>query len=369
MWRWVVRRKAVPERKQRRVAAFLRQIPKVERQLLIPTRPGIRQFPGERRIAEKHIGDAFPFRPRQPRCDKRIPGRQLLGHDHRSPRNENDDNFFALRFHALDEIGVIATHVDEKGFLRFAPLGGVYPLTLFGHRVIFGNGTIGVIGREEKDVKNGEVKMDQLFIDVGARDTASSPVQVGDAACFWRDYADTGERMISKAMDDRIGCAVLIDILRQLGKSPHDLYFVFTVQEEVGLRGATTSTYGVQPDIAVAVDVTDTGDTPESNTMAVALGKGPAIKVKDSGMLAHPALKNLLVQTASEAKMPFQLEVLTAGSTDAAAMQLSREGVPAGVISIATRYVHTPSEMVDYEDVQNAVKLLTTFLSKPIKLD
>ncbi len=269
----------------------------------------------------------------------------------------------------MDEIGVIATHVDEKGFLRFAPLGGVYPLTLFGHRVIFGNGTIGVIGREKKDIKNGEVKMDQLFIDVGARDTASSPVQVGDAACFWRDYADMGERMISKAMDDRIGCAVLIDILRQLGKSPHDLHFVFTVQEEVGLRGATTSTYGVQPDIAIAVDVTDTGDTPESNTMAVALGKGPAIKVKDTGMLAHPALKNLLVQTASEAKIPFQLEVLTAGSTDAAAMQLSREGVPAGVISIATRYVHTPSEMVDYEDVQNAVKLLTTFLSKPIKLD
>ncbi len=269
----------------------------------------------------------------------------------------------------MDEIGVIVTHVDEKGFLRFAPLGGVFPLTLYGHRVIFGNGAIGVIGREKKDAKGTEVKMDQLFIDVGAHDAASSPVQVGDAACFWRDYADLGARMISKAMDDRIGCAILIDTLRQLGKSPHDLFFVFTVQEEVGLRGATTSTYGVQPDVAIAVDVTDTGDTPESNTMAVGLGKGPAIKVKDTGMLAHPALKNLLVQTASEAKMPYQLEVLTGGSTDAAAMQLTREGVPAGVISIATRYVHAPSEMVDYDDVQNAVRLLMTFLGKPIKLE
>jgi putative aminopeptidase FrvX len=269
----------------------------------------------------------------------------------------------------MDEIGVMVTYVDEKGFLRFAPLGGVNPLTLFGHRVIFENGCIGMIGREKKEIKAGEIKMDQLFIDVGARDAASSPVQVGDAASFWRDYADMGERMISKAMDDRIGCAILIDTLRQMGKSPHDLYFVFTVQEEVGLRGATTSTYGIQPDVALAVDVTDTGDTPESNTMSVGLGKGPAIKVKDTGMLAHPALKNLLAQTANEAKIPYQLEVLTGGSTDAAAMQLTREGVPAGVLSIPTRYVHTPSEMIDYGDVQNAVKLLMTFLSRPIKLD
>ncbi len=269
----------------------------------------------------------------------------------------------------MDEIGVMVTHVDEKGFVRFAPLGGVNPLTLYGHRVIFENGAVGMIGREKKDVKAGEVKMDQLFIDVGAQDVASSPVQVGDAAGFWRDYADTGNRMISKAMDDRIGCAILIDTLRQLAKSPHDLFFVFTVQEEVGLRGATTSTYGIQPDVAIAVDVTDTGDTPESNTMSVALGNGPAIKIKDTGMLAHPALKNLMIQTASDSKIPYQLEVLTGGSTDAAAMQLTREGVPAGVLSIPARYLHTPSEMVDYGDVQNAVKLLTTLLSRQIKLD
>lgn len=269
----------------------------------------------------------------------------------------------------MDEIGVIATHIDEKGFVRFAPIGGVFPLTLFGHRVIFGNGTVGVIGRERKGSKPTEVKMEQLFIDVGARDPASSPVQIGDAAGFWREFVDLGDRMIAKAMDDRIGCAVLIETMRELRKSPHDIYFVFTVQEEVGVRGATTSAFGIQPDIAIAIDVTDTGDTPEATTMAVGIGKGPAIKVKDSLMLAHPAVKNMLVETAQEAKLPYQLEILVHGSTDAAAMQVSREGVPAGVVSIPERYVHTPSEMVDYADVQNAVKLLTSFLVKPLKMD
>jgi putative aminopeptidase FrvX len=269
----------------------------------------------------------------------------------------------------MDEIGVMVTHVDEKGFLRFASIGGVFPINLNGSRCRFGNGVIGIFGHEKKDATRTEVKMDRMFIDVGATSANDAPVGVADAAGFWRGFADLGDRMIAKAMDDRIGCAVLIETMRQLKKSPHDVYFVFTVQEEVGLRGATTSAYGVQPDLAVAVDVTDTGDTPESTTMAVALGKGPAIKVKDSGMLAHPGVKNLLVETAQQAKIPHQLEVLVGGTTDAMAMQVTREGVPAGVISIPSRYIHTPSEMVDFNDVQNAVKLLVNLLSKPFKLD
>lgn len=269
----------------------------------------------------------------------------------------------------MDEIGVMVTHVDEKGFLRFASIGGVFPINLNGGRCLFGNGVLGVFGHEKKDATRNEVKMDRMFIDVGTANSNDSPVGVGDAAGFWRDFADLGDRIIAKAMDDRIGCAVLIETMQQLKKSPHEVYFVFTVQEEVGLRGATTSAYGVQPDLAIAVDVTDTGDTPESTTMAVALGKGPAIKVKDSGMLAHVGVKNLLVETAQQAKIPYQLEVLVGGTTDAMAMQTSREGIPAGVVSIPTRYVHTPSEMVDFSDVQNSVKLLVSLLSKPIKLE
>jgi endoglucanase len=269
----------------------------------------------------------------------------------------------------MDEIGVIITHIDGKGFARFAPIGGVYPLTLYGQRCRFANGVVGVFGREVKDSTATEVTLNKLFIDIGATSQDDAPVGVGDPAGFWRDFSDLGGRIVSKAMDDRIGCVVLIEVLRQLKKSPHDVYFVFTVQEEVGLRGATTSAYGVQPDLALAVDVTLTGDTPEANTMAVQLGKGPAIKVKDAGMLAHPAVKNLLAETAREAKIPYQFEVLTGGTTDAMAMQTTREGVPAGCLSVPTRYVHTPSEMIDFNDLQNAIKLLVAVLGKQIKLD
>jgi endoglucanase len=269
----------------------------------------------------------------------------------------------------MDEIGVMVTHIDEKGFLRFASLGGVFANTLVGHRCRFENGIVGAFGQEKKNSSRTETQLDKMFIDIGARDGKNSPINVGDAAGFWREFTDLGDRMIAKTMDDRIGCAVLIETLRELKKSPHEIFAVFTVQEEVGVRGATTSAFGVQPDVAIAIDVTDTGDTPESNTMAVALGKGPAIKVKDSGMLAHRGVKTALITAAQENKIPYQLEVLTGGSTDAMAMQVSREGVPAGVVSIPTRYVHTPSEMVDFDDAQNAVKLLVAFLGKPIKLD
>ena len=269
----------------------------------------------------------------------------------------------------MDEIGVMVTYVDDKGFARFGSMGGVSPINLTGSRCVFENGVVGVFGRETKNASWSEVKLDKMFIDVGATSASNAPVGVGDAASFWRDFTDLGDRLVAKAMDDRIGCVVLIETMHQLKKSPHDVYFVFTVQEEVGPRGAMTSAYGIAPDVAIAVDVTATGDTPDSATMSVQLGKGPAIKVKDSGMLAHVGVKNLLIETAREAKIPYQLEVLTGGTTDGMVIQTTREGIPTGVVSIPSRYIHTPSEMVDFNDVQNSVKLLTSFLGKPIKLD
>lgn len=269
----------------------------------------------------------------------------------------------------MDEIGVIVTHVDANGFLRFSSIGGVNPLTLLGGRVAFGNGVRGVIGIEKRESPAEEVKLEKLFIDVGATDKerAERLVTVGDVGSFDRQFADLGDRLVAKAMDDRVGCAVLVQTLRELRSTSHEVSFVFTVQEEVGLRGATTSAYGVNPDIAIAVDVTATGDTPEARTMAVGIGKGPAIKVKDRGMLAHSGLKNLLVRMAKDSGIPYQLEVLEFGSTDAMAMQMTREGIPAGVISVPTRYVHTPSEMVDYADVLGAVRLLVATLSAPME--
>jgi endoglucanase len=167
-------------------------------------------------------------------------------------------------------------------------------------------------------------------------------------------------------MDDRIGVAVAIETLKRLEKTPHALYFVFSVQEEVGLRGATTSAYGVDPDIGLAIDVTGSGDTPNGIRMEVGLGKGPAVKVRDGGMLSDPRVIDWMVKGAGKSKLPYQLEILEGGTTDARAIQLARAGVPAGCLSIPCRYVHTPSEMVDYDDVRNGVSLLVDLFSRPI---
>lgn len=268
----------------------------------------------------------------------------------------------------MDEIGVIITHVDEKGFMRFSGVGGVFPLNLLGSRVVFGDGSVGVIGREYPDKPDEFPRMEKMFIDTGAPDKEHLNKKVGDVAAFQRPFVDLGQRMMAKAFDDRIGCAILIQTLHELKASPHDVYFVFTVQEEVGLRGALTSAFGVEPDVAIAVDITLNGDTPEAWPSALSLGAGPAIKVKDRGMLAHVGVKNWMASTAERLGVPYQFEVLEGGTTDAMAIQTSRAGVAAGVLSISTRYAHSPSEMLDYDDVLNAVKLLRGLLSGPVSI-
>lgn len=271
---------------------------------------------------------------------------------------------FVLAAH-MDEIGLMATYVDEKGFARFTSIGWVNPLTCVGARVAFADGMMGIIGVEEKREDAGKVpKFRHLYIDVGATSRDDCPVHVGDAAVFVRPFVAQGTRFVAKALDDRIGCAILIETLRRLEHTPHDVYFVFSVQEETTLSGARTSAYGIEPDIAIAVDVTGTGDTPECTPMAVKLGQGPAVKVQDRGMIAHPMVRDLLVQRAQEANIPYQLEVLEYGTTDASAMQLVRAGVPAGCLSIPCRYIHTPSEMIDEGDVENGVRLLLEVLQK-----
>lgn len=265
----------------------------------------------------------------------------------------------------MDEIGLIATHVDDNGFVRFTSNGGVFPVYLLGGRVRFLNGAEGVIG-SESDSRDQAPAMNKCYIDVGAKDRESCPVKVGDMAIFVRPYVDLGTRLVSKALDDRVGVAVLIETMKQLKDTPHELYCVFSVQEEVGCRGAMTAAYAVDAELGIALDVTRTGDTPKCTKMEVALGKGPAIKVRDSGMLSDPKVVRWMQETAEKEGIPYQLEILDAGSTDARMMQVSRAGMSAGVISIPCRYVHSPSEMVDYQDVLDCVKLLKALLSNPI---
>lgn len=268
----------------------------------------------------------------------------------------------------MDEIGLMVTHVDKNGFARFTTIGGVRPHNCLGGRVRFLNGVTGVIGGEKLENLNHVHAIESLFIDVGAKSSEDCPIKIGDVAAFDRPFEDLGNRLIAKSMDDRISVAVLIDVLKKVKNSPHELYFVFSTQEEVGLRGATTAAYGIDPDLGIAVDVTLTGDTPRGTLMDVKLGAGPAIKIKDGGMLSDPRLVEVMVQCAKQLNIPYQLEILLGGTTDAKAMQISKAGMPASCVSIPTRYVHSPSEMVDFNDVENAVKLLTKLISEPINL-
>lgn len=268
----------------------------------------------------------------------------------------------------MDEIGLMVSHVDEKGFIRFSPLGGVFRRYVPGGRVRFLNGVQGVLGYDNLANPTELPTLDKVYIDVGATSRDNCPVKVGDVAAFDRPFVELGDRLVAKSMDDRVGVLVAIESLRALKTTPNDVHFVFTTQEEVGVRGAATSAYGVDPDIGIALDVTAAGDAPDSLKMEMALGRGACIKIKDSGALSDPRVVQWMIRTAEKNKIPYQREVLLFGGTDARAIQLTRAGVPSGCISIPVRYVHSPSEMVDVSDIQNSVKLLTALLRAPIDL-
>lgn len=266
----------------------------------------------------------------------------------------------------MDEIGVIVSHVDKNGFVRFASNGGVFGRYTLGARIRFMNGVTGVVGFDKLEAVDQAPALSKMYIDVGATSRSNCPVKVGDFGAFERSYMEMGNRLVAKSLDDRSGVVVLIEALKSIKSTPHDLYFVFTTQEEVGVRGAGTAAYSIDPEIGIAIDVTGTGDTPASLKMAMELGKGPCVKVRDPGLLSDPRVVEWMISTAEKAKLPYQREVLLMGSTDARAIQITRAGVMAGALSIPCRYIHSASEMVDYEDLKNSVKLLTAMLSKPV---
>lgn len=259
----------------------------------------------------------------------------------------------------MDEIGIVVTFIDDKGFLRFSNVGGLYTRELLGRRVCFSNGVMGVIYTEEG---NKDVRMAKLYIDIGAKDKeeAERLVSVGDTAAFEGGFYKRDTRIISKALDNRTGCYVLIEAAKRI-KSDNDIYFVFTTQEEVGLRGARTAAYSISPDAALAIDVTDTGDTPEGIKMAVRMGNGAAVKVMDRSIICDSDIRTLLIELAKKNNIPYQLEIMTDGGTDAGAVHLTRDGIKTGGISIPTRYIHSPSEMCDETDLQAAIDLTVAF--------
>jgi len=275
----------------------------------------------------------------------------------------------------MDEIGLMATYIEKKtGYLRFSPIGGLLHTTLMGSRVKFEDGTVGVIGAPDMfgASRTNAPELEEFYIDV-SDGNGNSLVQVGSPATFWRPLEERGTRLIAKSMDDRISCAIAIEAMRRLRKNkkkklPNEIYFVFTVQEEVGLRGARPAAYAVDPDIAIALDVTGTGDLLKNEKMAVKLGGGAAIKVHDTGLVVPPAIRDWMVKRAEADGIPYQLELLNLGTTDAAGIQTARAGVPSGCISIPCRFVHTTSETVDSRDVEACVQLLVGLVGNTVKL-
>ncbi|MFN8500220.1 MAG: M42 family metallopeptidase [Anaerolineae bacterium] len=268
----------------------------------------------------------------------------------------------------MDEIGVIVTQIDERGFARFTNVGYVNPNTLLGAHAVFANGAVGVFGAEGKPLPNDKPDAAGMFLDLGATSRADCPVAVGDVAVFRQGFVRLGRRVVAPNFDDRAGVAALIELLRNLGDSPHTLIAVFSVQEEFGAMGAGPAAYGLEPDLAIAVDVTPVADTPRGKPETARLGGGTAIAVKDVGLVAHPGVRRALQAAAERTGAPYQLDIGYFGTTDAYAMHTTRAGVPSGALSIPARYIHTPAQMVDMDDVAATVATLCELLSAPIYL-
>ncbi|AEH50187.1 M42 family metallopeptidase [Pseudothermotoga thermarum] len=272
-----------------------------------------------------------------------------------------------------DEIGLVVTNIDEKGFLRVETVGGVPPHPYVGQRIRFPNavGIVYVEGEtvEERKKNFSNLNFDNMFVDIGAKsyEEAKSKVPIGSFGVYDSYFFQNGNLLVSKAMDDRIGCAVIVEVFRRLKKVQNTVIGSFSVQEEVGLVGASVAAYSLNPDVCIAVDVTDSADYPKATKRhSMALGKGPAIKIKDRASISNRKIVEKLIETAEASKIPYQMEVLIFGGTNAAALQRTRAGIPAATVSIPTRYVHTPSETVCLDDVEHTVELLIEYSQKGV---
>ncbi|MDP3058570.1 MAG: M42 family metallopeptidase [bacterium] len=275
-----------------------------------------------------------------------------------------------------DEIGAIVKSVEKSGFLRLEKVGGTIDPLLLGRKVRVNN-HLGVIGVKAGHLQSAEerskvVSSDNLYIDVGAVsdvEVFEMGIKIGDPITYVSELQTmtNTSRVVGKAIDDRIGCALLVKLfeLLQGHTLDGDLYAVITVQEEVGLRGATVSTYRINPDYAIAIDTIPSGDTPDIKTMQelpIWLGKGPVIPVLSGGgvrgNLLHPGVKKFLVEAAETAGVPYQLAAFSGGTTDLSSIHLIREGIVAGALAIPRRYSHSPVEVLDLNDALATLTLL-----------
>ena len=278
----------------------------------------------------------------------------------------------------MDEIGLMVRYIDKKGFIRFSKIGGINDQMLLNQTVtIHGkNGDItGVIGSKPPHIMKASerkkiIEYDTMFIDIGvfSKKEAEELLSIGDPISFKSFYEDfPNDLIMGKALDNRIGCYIMIETLKRVD-SKATVFGVGTVQEEVGLKGAKTSSFKIDPDMAFALDVTISGDHPgiKPDEAPVDIGKGPAIILADAsgrGILTPEKIKNILVSSAEDENIPYQLEVSEGGTTDASAIHLTKEGIPTGVVSVPTRYIHTTVSIASMKDVENTINLLVKVIN------
>ncbi len=271
----------------------------------------------------------------------------------------------------MDEVGLMVVGIDPSGLLKIKTVGGIDERVLISKRVLVGPQRIpGVIGAkpihlQEKEERKRPVKTTGLFVDIGATDRsdAEKDVKLGDLIAFDVEAGPFGDGLFKgKALDDRAGCAVLLNLMEKKYNLP--LAYVFTVQEEVGLRGATVAAFGLNPDLALVVEATSAGDVPplKKHQASTRLGAGPAISFMDRSVIVNPALIQRLVAVAEEAGIPYQFRESTTGGTEAGVINQTRSGIPVAVISVPCRYIHSPVGILNRNDLTQTVKLIDAFL-------
>ncbi|MGC9772062.1 M42 family metallopeptidase [Fervidobacterium islandicum] len=270
----------------------------------------------------------------------------------------------------MDEVGFLITNINEDGTLSFAPVGGVDTRVVIGKKVKVGKDVIGIIGYKaihlQRDGYLSTPKYSELKIDIGAKSKAEAEklVKIGDYVSFVTSYEERGDYIIAKALDDRCGCSVLMDLIEEGIETDHDVYFAFTVQEETGLRGPAIIAEQFKVDIAIAVETTTSGDDPELERQlwSTHLGDGPAITFMHSGYVVNQTIFEKLVETAKQNNIPFQYKMRTVGGTNARRYALT--GIPAGVVSVPARYIHSPVSIINKKDYEHTLALLREFLRR-----
>ena len=281
-------------------------------------------------------------------------------------RKKGDGKKMMLAGH-MDQIGMMVTHIDDEGFIWFTNIGGLSPTVIHSSRVVFSNGATGIIGCQRLDDQS-KIAIDKMYIDIGAtsKEEAGALVSIGDICVYSGEPVVDDFKIMTPYLDDRIGCYIMIEALKKIKKPAFDLYFVFTVQEEVGLRGARTAAYSIDPDYGIAFDVTLSADTPKCRKLPQKLGGGACIKIKDAAVLCHPLMIRHMERCAKDAGIKHQFEILEAGGTDAGAIHLNKGGVPSGVISVPTRHVHSMNEIARLTDIQACIDLTVKVLETEI---